>query len=136
MREIKFRWKRIDDWQWVYWYLSFIYVNPKDKASIYDPIAVASFDVYTETVWQYIWLDDKNWKRIYEWDIVRNCGEKNFWIYPCEIKHIIDDNNSKWMFNTQFLPVNKDWFMRRVIPKNIEVIWNIYENKDLLDNED
>jgi hypothetical protein len=78
MREIKFRWKRIDNWQWVYWYLSFRYVDWKnsnwfiytDKALIYSQDYAKNYDVLWSTVWQYTWLLDKNWKEIYEWDIV------------------------------------------------------------------
>jgi uncharacterized phage protein (TIGR01671 family) len=77
-RPIKFRGKRIDNGRWVFGYLEFIYVDNKEKACIYDPIAVQRYDVYTNTVGQYIGINDKKGTEIYEDDIVAEklpCGD-------------------------------------------------------------
>lgn len=68
-RKIKFRGKRIDNGQWVYGYLCFIYIDT-DKARIYSPELVGSYDVYLETVGQYIEENDKNNNELYENDLV------------------------------------------------------------------
>jgi hypothetical protein len=63
-REIKFRGKRIDNGEWIYGYLCFIYIDA-DKARIYSPELVSSYDVLLESVGQYIELNDNNKNEIY-----------------------------------------------------------------------
>jgi len=70
------------------------------------------FNKETITI-QYTWFKDKNWKDIYEWDIVRRHFE-----YPNEKQVIIQD-----LFDVLRLELDES---------KCEVIWNIYENPELL----
>lgn len=72
-------------------------------------------------VMQFTWLVDKNWVKIYEWDIVefeeywvRNNNLENYKV-KTEVKFEIDNNSIKLNINN-------------INTNQIEVIWNIYEN--------
>ncbi len=104
MREIKFRWKDID-WNWVYWCL----VRYSDSISYItsDIIEKPMELVSTETVWQFTWSIDMNKNDIYEWDIV------TWW-------KIITWKWWAW------------WYDNCMWNNKIQVIWNIYDNPDLI----
>ena len=73
---------------------------------------------YNKNIMQYTWLKDKNWVDIYEFDIINvYTSEWNFvWIYEVVFWN--------WSFCVPW------WWTHNLIKS--EVIWNIYENKDLL----
>lgn len=130
-REIKFRAYDTREWKMSYsWLIDF------------------SWDIMKWiTIIQYTWLKDLHWKEIYEWDIVKYKWIYEwvvvFWEYRLEnfTKHDLQLHHSWWYikdwikkysikelyYNLQIdYSIKKDWI------NYLEVIWNIYENKDLL----
>ena len=75
----------------------------------------------TDNLMQYTWLRDKNWKEIYEWDIVK------VWDYEW-LEIVFQDG--------RFIPLlwEDDEYEDDWTRETLEVIWNIYENKELLTN--
>ena len=112
-REIKFRawdWKKMIS----VWCIAFY----KDNTfSINDELELWN----KNNLMQYTWLKDKNWKEIYEWDIITIC-EKPYDVYY-----------ENWWFRTN--AVFKSSLMYLYENKvETEIIWNIFENKELLTN--
>jgi len=107
-----------------------------DKCSKYFWENIDDFDMEQCKIMQYTWLKDKNWVKIYEWDIVQRYGVCFVWtieerkkttskiIYTWVVKWNEDevyydyDNWNIWIYN---------WY------ECLKVIWNIYENKELLE---
>lgn len=74
-------------------------------------------------IMQYTWLKDKNWKEIYEGDIV-----KWDWSIVDDIQvGVIEFYWWAFRFKPAGLPLEY-WYYR----KECEIIWNIYENPELL----
>lgn len=138
MRDIEFRWKTIE-WKWVYGYYYVEAIDNEDKIW-FDYVHFIKYvygdhfsdvEVLPESVWQWTGLEDKNWKKIYEGDIV-NWKQASGWLleslrddktYTCFIDFFMD----WWCCR-----LNKDHLWFTLSSEHIEIIWNIYENPELL----
>ena len=127
MREILFRAKRVGKGTWLYGH----YVEQYGSKMIYLPEGVDSehgFDNYhidPETLGQYAELTDKNTKKVFDGDILKNEYEKNkyqyFKVYYCNITH-------SWLVENKYGMLGK---LYNVIG-DIEIIGNIHDNPELL----
>ena len=93
---------------------------------------------------QFTWLLDKNWKEVYEWDLLKTEINSRIWIYEiifsswCFRKALRyrsfeyeedSDSNIYWDFYFNWT----EWWADIFTHTNFtEIIWNIYENKELL----
>lgn len=135
MREIKFRW----------WYVnntfpekSYMDYNP-EYVAFWETEQVVFHNIKNEyhSIMQYCWLKDKNWVEIYESDLIRiNYLKDKIYIVKWDnnmaafqIENLEDKIDADF-FNWQTLTGLQTWENG-----NCEVIWNIYENLELLTNK-
>ena len=120
---------------WKFW---LFYVNPwekwdwlnaHDSASLSD--SNTKLDEKSNPIMQFTWLLDKNWKEIYEGDIVSVSNKylKNSKPEDYEIKQV-QLNNQRWCWNYYLNENDLHWNVW--IYDAVEIIWNIYENPELL----
>lgn len=125
MREIRFRGKRVDNGEWVY---GGIFVVEGD-ARIVVPDEDGGFQTYRvdpKTVGQWIGLQDKNSKDVYEDDIVRY---SNYWT-SVFTKPVI----YKWgSFGVEGKIPGSLIVFANLPDEDIEVVSNIHDNPELLE---
>lgn len=131
MREILFRGKRTDNGEWVYGNL----VKSNEKYFIYyeEPDEMCQTgnwlfykEVIPETVGQYTGLKDKNGKRIFEGDIIKNQYRKSQFQYVNVF--FFCDRTHCWLVENKYGMLGQ---LCNVIG-DIEVIGNIHDNPELL----
>ena len=135
MREILFRGKRTDNYEWIEG--SLCTTIPLDE----DFYTISYFDfegyyieekVIPETVGQYTGLTDKNGKKIFEGDIVvcKQAINGNLIDYYVEIGFVEMKYGAFGLHRKQgYYRPFKDWLE----DYEYEVIGNIYDNKEILD---
>lgn len=139
-REISFKGKRIDNSEWVEGYLfdngflenkkMFVggFVIEKYRGAAADDWDVTGIDFYEvdpETICQYTGLTDKNGKKIWENDIVKDDVAFGSVVW--------DEHYTQFMINDVRYDENQeytDWW------NGVEVIGNIFDNPELLEQED
>lgn len=144
-REIKFRGKRVKDGKWIYGNLANYAFNFRSlsihKSVIFENIASFATDNFgyviddceidEETVWQFTGLYDRNGKEIYDGDIVRIYdGERCFNI-------VVKWSKEAMAFMACYCDGNQSplsWFSGLLSKTHeVEVVGNIYDNKNLLE---
>lgn len=136
-REILFRGKHIHamdsndhlNGTWVLGYLS-------DKNYIYDKSLEGEFLVDEDTICQYTGLTDKNGKKIFEGDVVKDsagvCGEVKFGLYAAGFS--IPDTNQGF-----YIEFPEESLYRKELgywENKVVVIGNIYDSPKLLDDKE
>lgn len=101
---------------WIYGYLS-------DENYINSIDLNGEFLVDKDTVGQYIGVDDKNGKGIYEDDIVLIDGEDEYFVVEW------DGDTARFVMNSETLTVDFDNYWGY----QVEVIGNVFDNPELLE---
>lgn len=130
---IKYEPLTIQEMSYGQWEIEWRYYKEWEYDKIWDVATLPRKDYcymqeeWTEFVWrQHTWLKDKNWKEIYEGDIVKTTTNY-YWNKKENIEEI------KWeedIENDSFWEPLTLWYCIRWY--DLEIIWNIYENPELL----
>lgn len=135
MREILFRGKRKDNGKWVYGFYALFASNKGLKHGIYTGAengCVIPYEVDPETVGQFTGLTDKNGKKIFEGDIVKEWS--SHWKTPLKTEVNIYEVVCEYLGSLHLIRKteygeNSTPLYRRSV---VEVIGNIYDNPELL----
>lgn len=125
MREILFRGKRVDNGKWIEG--SFVKYTDYDGVEVYLIYASNGNpnDIIPETVGQYTGLKDKKGNKIFEGDIVK---------YGNTIHNaIFEQRNGTAYFGLVYSEIETLPFGHYQDLKQIEVIGNIHDNKEILE---
>jgi hypothetical protein len=129
MREFKFR----------FWFDSWFYgkhMNYRSSEENKHDINIETYLSHNENTMQYTWIKDRNWKEIYEWDIL----EWLCWVL-FEVYYEFWDKYMSWIwFDLRVIKEHdkepcidtSDMKTARTIRQRCKIIWNIYENPELL----
>lgn len=127
MREILFRGKRKDNSEWVYG--NYAVTDNNGKQHFIFQNKAFEFDVVPETVGQYTGLTDKNGKKIFEGDILREA-------YHPEQDVIIEWSDGCFGFRRANKPKDCVYsnvrYMQNAMSR-LKIIGNIYDNTELLE---
>ena len=129
MREILFRGKRVDNGKWVEG--AFLHLRVGRDYICDGSVWIGTLQPYkeqvdTKTVGQYTGLLDKNGKKVFEGDIVKNEYRKGQYQY---FKIVYDTRVYCWQVENKYGMLG---FLYNVIG-DLEVIGNIYDNPELLE---
>ena len=125
MRPIKFRWKSIETWEFVFWNLLY-WAWDCQIWEIDNEWARHNYSCDTETVWQFTWLTDKNWVEIFEWDVLKTNEHIDSVVWRDDLCWFSYKNDSSRMNLSDWIEHWKySW---------TEIIWNVYQNPELLTN--
>lgn len=136
MREIIFRGKRLDNGEWVYGFYALFASNKGLKRGIYTGAengCVIPYEVLPETVGQFTGLTDKNGKKIFEGDIVKGDLGLGYGDNEKHIAYIEYQEDGMSFCLVEIL--EEDFGKCAEISDDLEVIGNIYDNKELLEND-
>lgn len=79
---------------------------------------------------QYTWIKDKNWKEIYEWDLL-----SHYWDTTALFEIFYNDDLAKFdCCRVHYSNWRCGWYIPPMDTVAFEAIWNIYENPELLNN--
>lgn len=134
MREILFKAKRIDNGEWV----EGCYVTSDGKSFIcmdivehYCVIALRWFEIDPETLCQFTGLCDKNGKKIWENDILMAHLDES---YPEDVTYeTVEWGVAGWVGH-ETDSTDREYFDEFDL-ENFEVVGNIFDNKELLQEE-
>ena len=154
MRDIKFRGKEIDTGKWVYGGLFkepappqcfektledkywIVYPNPRFMPDWNLPFDMVRTDVDKNTIGQYTGLHDKNGKEIYEGDIIEFSYDMfvgNFDTFVAKGKIVFEEGAFYVeVFENERTTEDEAYLLYSINLDTIEVIGNIYEDKELL----
>ena len=127
MREILFKAKRIDNGEWVYGNYAFTDTNG-EQHFIFQNKAF-EYEVNPDTICQYTGLTDKNGYKIWENDIVRKIDSNALGWYRERICNVYFDSVGYWGIMTT---LGDGYWMGEFDEEQLEVIGNIFDNKELL----
>jgi len=134
-REIKFRGQRIDTKEWVYGFYNYTFERGYISQS-YDDVPYrchyidndnSYYEIEGHTVGQYIGLNDKYEKEIYENDIIKRKGEIAYVVY--------DDSEFCLYYRRDKFPVQHGLLCKGWI-EFLDVIGNIHDNPELIKEEE
>lgn len=138
-REILFRGKRVDNGKWIYDNIVFTrsgrafklegsFFTGETHEGNFERGEIYGTEVIPKTVGRYTGLTDKNGRKIFEGDVVKNVengkiGRASYLPEHCGFMiYCKSDNCYYWLFDNDF--------------KKIEVIGNIHDNPELLGTEE